>query len=549
MRSAQAPLALSLFEPIEAADIADELALVSVASALGAAKVGQLSPSEVQLLRRAQPVTPKLLKAIREQIAAGDDPLGDAFCRIRSPETRRVQGAVYTPPLIVTSMLDWAESVRTPDRMVEPGSGSGRFLIAAAQRFPKAQLVGIEIDPLASLLSRGALASLGLGKRSLIIRDDFRAFQLDDIAGRTLYIGNPPYVRHHLIAASWKAWLRTQAQQLGLKASTLAGLHVYFFLAIARWAKAGDYGALITASEWLDVNYGQLVRELFLNRLGGKSVFWIEPKAQPFPGTATTGVVTTFTVNGKPPSARFARVDTLAELGNLSGGNEIGRDRLVSERRWSRFIGAAHSLPEGYIELGELCRVHRGAVTGANGVWIAGAHSDGLPSEFLFPTVTKARELFAAGSTLDDSQVLRCVIDLPVDLSVFSGDKRVAIDRFLKRARAMHAHEGYIAQYRRAWWSVGLRAAAPILATYMARRPPSFVLNRAGARHINIAHGLYPREPLSTPILTALANFLRIGTTVQGGRTYSGGLTKFEPREMERIPVPEPKVLAEMAAG
>lgn len=30
---------------------------------------------------------------------------------------------------------------------------------------------------------------------------------------------------------------------------------------------------------------------------------------------------------------------------------------------------------------------------------------------------------------------------------------------------------------------------------------------------------------------------------MRGGREYAGGLTKFEPREMERIPVPEPALL------
>ena len=76
---------------------------------------------------------------------------------------------------------------------------------------------------------------------------------------------------------------------MGLPASTLAGLHVYFFLKIARKANSGDYGAFITASEWLDVNYGQLVRDLFVDRLGGLSVHVIDQKAEPFPGTATTG--------------------------------------------------------------------------------------------------------------------------------------------------------------------------------------------------------------------------------------------------------------------
>ena len=111
----------------------------------------------------------------------------------------------------------------------------------------------------------------------------------------------------------------------------------------------------------------------------------------------------------------------------------------------------------------------------------------------LFPTVTKARELFRAGNALEDASILRRVIDLPVDLDVFDSSDRRAVDRFLVKAKSLGADIGYVATNRRAWWSVGLRAAAPILTTYMARRPPAFVHNRAGARHLNIAHGIYPR--------------------------------------------------------
>ena len=92
---------------------------------------------------------------------------------------------------------------------------------------------------------------------------------------------------------------------------------------------------------------------------------------------------------------------------------------------------------------------------------------------------------------------------------------------------------------------VGLRAPAPILATYMARRPPAFTRNLAGARHINIAHGLYPRLDLPDAAIDRLLASLRRSVSVDDGRTYAGGLTKFEPREMERLPVPDP--LAETA--
>ena len=72
----------------------------------------------------------------------------------------------------------------------------------------------------------------------------------------------------------------------------------------------------------------------------------------------------------------------------------------------------------------------------------------------------------------------------------------------------------------------------------MARRPPAFVRNPFDARHLNIAHGIYPRDPLPAPTLDALAKWLRSNVRTASGRTYAGGLTKFEPKEIERLPVP-----------
>jgi len=525
--------------------IADEAMLAAVAVALGASDVPIVTEAEARLLDAAPDLPVDLINEVRKEIESGSDPLGKAFCELRSAEERRKKGAVYTPPEIVNSMLSWAQTVGQPDRVVDPGAGSARFLVAAGHKFPTATLVAIETDPLAALTARANLATRGMAARAQVRVENFLTSHLE-ADGRTLFIGNPPYVRHHLIEPQWKTWLKEEADTMGLKASALAGLHVYFFLAIARRAKAGDYGALITAAEWMDVNYGQLVRDLFLDRLGGQSVSVIEPKANPFPETATTAAITTFTVNGKPTSARFARIAKLSALENLSSGRPVRRERLIAEARWSHFTRAPKQAPEGYVELGELCRVHRGQVTGANHIWIAGAHSEGLPDEVLFPTVTKARELINAGPILVSADALRRVIDLPADLSELSTTARVAVNHFLKRAKAMGAENSYVAQHRPVWWSIRLRKPAPILATYMARQAPTFVRNKADARHLNIAHGLYPRETMDDALLTLLVSYLRRSATVQGGRVYAGGLTKFEPREMERIPVPEPAVLREM---
>ena len=207
-----------------------------------------------------------------------------------------------------------------------------------------------------------------------------------------------------------------QALSLGHPASQLAGLHVHFFLETALRAKLGDFGSFITAAEWLDVNYGQLVRDLFLENLGGRSITVVEPTARPFADAASTAAITTFEAGTKPISIRMRRVDDARALHPLEAGRLVHRGRIEAQARWSHLTRRTRAAPSGYVELGELCRVHRGQVTGANRIWIEGKHSEGLPESVLFRTVTKARELFAAGAALADVSALKRVIDLPVRL-------------------------------------------------------------------------------------------------------------------------------------
>ena len=134
----------------------------------------------------------------------------------------------------------------------------------------------------------------------------------------------------------------------------------------------------------------------------------------------------------------------------------------------------------GYVELGELCRVHRGTVTRANGVWIAGEHSAGLPDSVLFPTITRAREVFNSGGLLKDPDLLRQAIDLPTDLDELSVSDRKRVESFLKVAKSMGAHSGYVARRKGLVVNWASRSG-PIISTYMARRPPGFALNKAGA--------------------------------------------------------------------
>jgi adenine-specific DNA-methyltransferase len=571
-----------------------EEALAGAAVRLGAAQVAGWSAAEQRLADAATCPGEGEISRVRDQILAGEDPLGEAFCRLRGPAQRRPLGQTFTPGPVVRGMVGWAARTLDPARVVDPGTGSARFLAAAGRRWPEAALLGVETDPLAAMIGRATLAAAGMAGRAGITVGDYRSLRLAPAAGPTLFLGNPPYVRHHQIPAAWKSWLRSAAASQGLAASGLAGLHVHFFLAIALHAVPGDAGVLVTAAEWLDVNYGSLVRSLLLGPLGGQSVHLLDPAVPAFTDAAATTAITCFRPGSHPAGLRLRRVARLADLGELTGGTAVPAPVLRAASRWTPLAGPAapetgaagvtargaparsagaagaiargtletgpvtraagtagrgrlpvgHGRPAaGQVELGELCRVHRGQVTGANKVWVTAGNPAGLPGRFLFPAVTRASELFRAEGTLATTARLRSVIDLPADLGELAPAELPLVTRFLAQAEAAGAAGSYIACHRKPWWRVRLRAPAPILATYMARRPPAFVRNLAGARHVNIAHGLYPREPLPPAALDGLAAYLRRSVTRGQGRTYAGGLTKFEPGEMERLPVPAPALL------
>jgi hypothetical protein len=502
----------------------------------------ELAAACLDLIDGAGPVKPHTEK-FRVEIQGGGDPLGEVFSSLRSAAVRRAAGAIYTPAAIVHSMMSWLAAQGRPARIVDPGAGSGRFIMAAGQVFPDAHLVAVETDPLAALTLRANLSCRGWMDRTTILVKDYRDIRLPLSAGMTAFVGNPPYVRHHGITDEWKTWYAARFAELGIEASALAGLHLHFFLQTQLLARRADIGAFITSAEWLDVNYGSALRKLFLTELGGVALHVLKPTVEAFPGTATTAAVTCFRVGETALPVRVCSVGSLCDLNGLNKGIDIPREQLAAAPRWSAIVEPSFSHSEGDIELGEIFRVHRGQVTGANAVWIAGEHATGLPDRVKLPAVTKARELIKAGAHLRSADVLRRVIDLPAELDEFTREERRHIGTFLRWAKKQGADEGYIAQHRRPWWSVGLRSPAPILCTYMARRPPQFTLNACHARHINIAHGLYPRAAVPAVALARLVTWLNKNIKTGSGRTYSGGLTKFEPREIERLRIPNLETL------
>ena len=65
-----------------------------------------------------------------------------------------------------------------------------------------------------------------------------------------------------------------------------------------------------------------------------------------------------------------------------------------------------------------------------------------LPDSVLYPSVTKARELFASGTHLTSDAHLKCVVDIPLNYQALDEESVYRIERYIAHARSVGADQG-----------------------------------------------------------------------------------------------------------
>jgi len=144
-------------------------------------------------------------------------------------------------------------------------------------------------------------------------------------------------------------------------------------------------------------------------------------------------------VGEKVEPVRVRSVGALSRLNGLNKRIKISRERLRAASRWSPIVNPSDSDCGGEIELGELFRVHRGQVTGANAIWIAGTHADKLPERVKIPSVTKANDLIKAGARFTQQQSCAASLTCLLNWTSSAKEEGRGINAFLAWAKTQGA--------------------------------------------------------------------------------------------------------------
>ncbi len=485
-----------------------------------------------------------------------------ALDRAKSAAERNRLGQFATPTALALDMARLAQDHMPKDRVVsflDPGVGSGVLFYAVRTALGPGRLhsaMGFEVDPGVAAEVRRLWGALGLRVR---VQDFCSAGPpAAEAAKTTLILCNPPYVRHHHLSADQKTDLRRRMDQLGLQVSGLTGLYGYFLLLAHAWLAQGGVGVWVMPAEFLDVNYGQALKEYLTARVTLHRLHRFDPNDVQFTDALVSSVVVAFT--NTPPAEQHCV--QLTSGGRLSEPHTVWTVQLAALRpdaKWGPHFGPAAErtpTPDG-LTIGDLFAVRRGLATGANAFFIltrAQARTLDIPDTFLRPILPSPRHVpgtcidrrpdgFPVG--LPELVLLDC--DLPRLLVEL---RHPALAGYLRQGERQGIPQRYLPAHRSLWYRQEQRPPAPILCTYMGRqnggRAIRFLRNWSDATAPNVYLLLYPRPVLAEACrqdpqliermfeaLTEVASHLS-----QGGRVYGGGLNKIEPKELEAIALP-----------
>jgi len=480
--------------------------------------------------------------------ADGIDVPGEAYEALVSGAERRGAGQFQTPGWAADLMAAWL--LQEPCKvLLDPGVGAGRLLFRAAQR-PEAgaqRLVGLDVDPVSLEMARVNLLVRGINNFALRRSN----FLLSNPSARPDALTcNPPYSRHHAIPPWEKEAIHAGFEQrLGLRLSRLAGLHVLFLVRAIEVVTNGGRLAFITPAEWLDVNYGRTIKRFVLDRARVEALVIFERDHLFFDGALTTAAIT-FLREGAPAGpTRVVRLprrlpeveDVLAAVAGEKTGLSVETVELSAETRWSR---PGHRRVSRGKRLGDLARVRRGIATGCNRFFVvseADCREHHLNRSDLRPCITTPRLVDGDQFSLKDLERLpddirRWVLDCRDPASANRDD---ALGKYLRWGMDVHgAHAGYLASRREPWYALEQRGDSPILFTYMNRKRPRFIRNRASAVPLNTFLIVEPQAGINSDELWRALNSKHVlRQLAHERRNYGGGLWKLEPAELGEIRV------------
>ena len=479
--------------------------------------------------------------AVKQKIAS-NEPERD-YSLYTSIEHRKKFAQFFTPFPIAQFMADWLAGNNTLQTVLDPAFGLGVFARALREISHDYQIKGFEID---THIYRSALSIFRNYDNISIIKNDY---MFNDWENK--YDGiicNPPYFKFHDYDS--KNIIREVEERIGIKLNGFTNFYTLFLLKSIYQLNYNGRAAYIVPSEFLNSDYGKLVKSYLIKNKALRYVIIIDFEENVFDDALTTASILLFANDNNLRGVEFINIKTLKKLEDVKSKidnypNNISNSKisfcdLNPEIKWKAYYQIQNSTKfKHLVPFTKFGKVVRGIATGANKYFtfnLSKAKQQGIGEEYLLPCICKSTDVQGAFFTQEDFEKVK-----QENRSVFLFNavdpNDTAVKKYLEKGVAEKVHKKFLTASRNPWYSLENRPPSPIWVSVFNRNGLRFIRNEAGIRNLTTFHCIYTNI-FSAPKVDLLFAYLLTNISKQilkdNCREYGNGLQKFEPNDINK---------------
>ena len=327
---------------------------------------------------------------------------------------------------------------------------------------------------------------------------------------------------------------------------TLSGFtNVYTLFLLKSIYQLNENGraAYIIPSEFLNSDYGKLVKDYLIKSQTLKHIVLFDFKENVFDDALTTSAIILLEKNNYSNKVSFSNIKDLKELEAYPNvpTYEYEAEKLNPTIKWRTYYSEQNSKKyKNLIPFRNVAKVVRGIATGANDYFTfnySKAEKFKIANDCLLSCITKSKDVTSPFFTKVDFEnlVKKDVNIYLIDACVNETD--INIKKYIEIGEGKEVNKKYLTSKRTPWYSLENRPPSPIWVGVFNRNGLKFIRNEANISNLTTFHCIYPNSNLFYKInIDLLFAYLLTDVANQifsdNRREYGDGLKKFEPNDL-----------------
>jgi adenine-specific DNA-methyltransferase len=482
------------------------------------------------------------------------------YTKTVSSAHRKKYAQFFTPEPIADLMAKWLLGHENLQTVLEPAFGLGVFSRAILNYKTDIEITGFEIDETISEVANTYFSNIKNTNITLkdYIYNDWNE-KYDGI------ICNPPYFKFH--DYDNKNILKEIETNLKCKLNGFSNLYTLFLLKSIFQLKPNGRCAYLIPSEFLNSDYGKLVKAYLLKSETLRHIMVINFKENIFDDALTTACIILCANDGENKKVQFSNIASVHDLNKIEGiianyplflteKQVYKTDEIKPDIKWKAYYQTQNSLKfKHLVPFSNFAKVVRGIATGANEYFmfnIEKAKAFGIEEQYLLPCIAKSIDCATPFFTKTDFEHLKNNNkNIFLLNAIHSTDKK--IHDYLKKGEMEGIDKKFLTASRTPWFALENRPPAPIWVSVFNRTGLRFVRNEANIANLTTFHCIYPKKTdLYHQIdIDLLFAYLLTNTAKQifedNCREYGNGLQKFEPNDINKAQMLNLELLTDSA--